>query len=595
MSVFGEGDWLPFYNINDDDLTEMLNIYGDNQLNNFLDINHIQNTLIFDQFKCSTNRYNSILDPDSNFFNKFQNIVDNCSYECLNNVKTIITPDDFSLCTLNVNSLSKNLDTFLNSICINNEYKLDLLSFCETKLTNDIENLYDIQGYQKITLNNNRQSGGLIIYVKNEFNNFEIRNDLNRKLDHIETLFTEIKIDDKSVLYGIVYRRPNTNFQDFLNEIEIILDVVSRENKTLIMSGDFNVNLLDYDKNVNVRNFVNLFVSHNLFSTIVKPTRVTGATSTLIDHIWTNIYSNCNSNGIFYDKITYHYPIFSTFSNLKNKTHNNVKSFEEIKFRNYNSVKSELLNVDWSLVLNSSICDFAYDNFITIFSAIFNKNFPLITKAVQKSHNKPYITQEIKELIIERNRLLKKSIKYPLTYYQQYKQHRNQVTKEIRNSRSKYFRSRLQSCTGDAGGTWKVINDVLKRNKKKNTKGISLIDNDNIFRDDREIANMFNEYFSNIGNNLSNKIENIEGLTASTFFHERQNLSIEMQLTNEREIVELVAELSDASAGPDTIPAKIMKQVINEIIFPITHICNISLTTGVFSKKNKTVKNYSNT
>ena len=144
-----------------------------------------------------------------------------------------------------------------------------------------------------------------------------------------------------------------------------------------------------------------------------------------------------------------YYPIFSTFSNLKNKTHNNVKSFEEIKFRNYNSVKSELLNVDWSLVLNSSICDFAYDNFITIFSAIFNKNFPLITKAVQKSHNKPYITQEIKELIIERNKLLKKSIKYSLTYYQQYKQHRNQVTKEIRNSRSKYFRSRLQSCTGD--------------------------------------------------------------------------------------------------------------------------------------------------
>ena len=64
------------------------------------------------------------------------------------------------------------------------------------------ENLYEITGYQKIALNNSRQSGGLIIYIKNRFNNFETRNDLNRKLDYIETLFTEIKLDDRSILYG---------------------------------------------------------------------------------------------------------------------------------------------------------------------------------------------------------------------------------------------------------------------------------------------------------------------------------------------------------------------------------------------------------
>ena len=213
---------------------------------------------------------------------------------------------------MNINSISKNLDTFLNSISISNEYNFDL-RFCETKLSDDIENLYDIPGYQKVTLNNTRQSGGLIIYIKDKLNNFEIRNDLKRKLDCIEALFIEIKIDNKSVIYGIVYRRPNTNFRTFLNEMEVILDAACRENKTLIISGDFNINLLDYDINANVRDFVNLFNSNNLFSTIVKPTRVTGATSTLIDHVWTNSYSNCNSNGIFYDRITDHYPIFQPF------------------------------------------------------------------------------------------------------------------------------------------------------------------------------------------------------------------------------------------------------------------------------------------
>ena len=100
------------------------------------------------------------------------------------------------------------------------------------------------------------------------------------------------------------------------------------ENKTLIISGDFYLNLLDYDVNANVRDFVNLLNSNDLFCTILKPTRVTSATSTLIDHVWTNKYSKCKSNGIFYDKITDHYPIFSTFSGLKNKIDNNDKFTE---------------------------------------------------------------------------------------------------------------------------------------------------------------------------------------------------------------------------------------------------------------------------
>ena len=211
MSIFGEGDWLPFHTVDQNDLIEILNI-NDNDQSNILHDYHISSNLIFDQFKCYTNRYNSVLDPDNNFFCNFQNLVDNCSYECLDNEKSIITPDNLSLCTLNINSISKNLDTFLNSISISNEYNFDLLSFCETKLSNDIENLYDIPGYQKVTLNNTRQNGGMIIYIEYKLNNLEIRNNLRRKLDCIETLFVNITIYTESVIYGFVYRRPTTNF-----------------------------------------------------------------------------------------------------------------------------------------------------------------------------------------------------------------------------------------------------------------------------------------------------------------------------------------------------------------------------------------------
>ena len=61
MPIFGEGDWLPFHNIDEYDFNEQLGVCNVNQSNDSLNISQIQNCLIFDQFKCDTNRYNSIL------------------------------------------------------------------------------------------------------------------------------------------------------------------------------------------------------------------------------------------------------------------------------------------------------------------------------------------------------------------------------------------------------------------------------------------------------------------------------------------------------------------------------------------------------
>ena len=38
-----------------------------------------------------------------------------------------------------------------------------------------------------------RNSGGLAVYVKSHIDNIKIRDDLNKSLDHIKTLFLEFK------------------------------------------------------------------------------------------------------------------------------------------------------------------------------------------------------------------------------------------------------------------------------------------------------------------------------------------------------------------------------------------------------------------
>ena len=58
--------------------------------------------------------------------------------------------------------------------------------------------------------------------------------------------------------------------------------------KEMILIGDFNINLLDFDKNKIFQSFVNLMFQFGMISTINKPTRVARHTATAIDHEFTN-------------------------------------------------------------------------------------------------------------------------------------------------------------------------------------------------------------------------------------------------------------------------------------------------------------------
>ena len=57
--------------------------------------------------------------------------------------------------------------------------------------------------------------------------------------------------------------------------------------KEVILIGDFNINLLDFDKNKRAQS-VNLMFRLGMIPTINKPTRVIRHTTTAVDHVFTN-------------------------------------------------------------------------------------------------------------------------------------------------------------------------------------------------------------------------------------------------------------------------------------------------------------------
>ena len=101
----------------------------------------------------------------------------------------------------------------------------------------------------------------------------------------------------------------NTSFSQLLQKIK-------RENKKTITPGDFNLNLLNYVKNIGTLEFLESLFSNNVTPQINLPTRITGTSSTLIDNILINSQENLYTSGNLTTSISDHLPQFPIIGNL---------------------------------------------------------------------------------------------------------------------------------------------------------------------------------------------------------------------------------------------------------------------------------------
>ena len=87
----------------------------------------------------------------------------------------------------------------------------------------------------------------------------------------------------KNIIVLCIYRPPRGDSHKFLNEIKTV--ICKNHEKPLFLVGDLNINSLDYWKNPNVRDFINLISQNDVFPLVNRPTRVTKISVTIIDHM----------------------------------------------------------------------------------------------------------------------------------------------------------------------------------------------------------------------------------------------------------------------------------------------------------------------
>ena len=580
---------FPFQDLNDDALS---NVFTSDNVAQVISLEVLESRSFHNvKIDASDDRFHSFdsLGAD-NFVSDSLNVINpNCSYVFPDSITSnSASMTHLSIISHNISSLPNHFDEFTLQCLHPNSF--DVIGFSETRLTQDIQHLFTLPDYHAYFSHHSRNSGGVALYVHDRFSSHG-RADLSFQEDFIESIFTEITINNESLLIGQLYRRPKSNFSLFLEKIQLIIETASQENKKCLISGDFNLDLLKADSDNKVRETVSTLNSRLFFSAVTKPTRVQGNSASLIDHIWTNFLPKLKASGVIYCNISDHFPVFSTF-NLELQ-HNEPKTEKTLYYRDYKesnitNFKSHLTEVCWDLVFASHNPEVAYDNFISLFIPSFERFFPLKCKSLKsKSFKKPYITCEIRNLIKEKNKLQKKYAKWPLSYGETFRSLRNRLKLTIRKAKADHYKMKLDQSAGDTKKTWQILNDVLHRNNKQKADKV-LIDEKEI-NDPNVITNEFNKYFTNIGENLSRLTPNVDG-DFKEFLGPSNNNHMSLTPITDRDIINVVNGLKTSSPGDDCIPINIIKKILPCILKPLKHVITKSFSMGVFPTKLKIAK-----
>ena len=101
----------------------------------------------------------------------------------------------------------------------------------------------------------------------------------------------------------------------------------------------------------------------------------------------------------------------------------------------------------------------------------------------------------------------------------------------------------------------------------------------------------FNDFFTNIGTKLANKISPLDSNYVSPLKFKNKQNSVFLNPTNTDEIIKITKNIKASnSSGIDNISTKLLKMIMNEIAPILSHIFNRSLLSGIVPSQLKIAK-----
>ena len=507
----------------------------------------------------------------------------------------------FSLLHTNISSLTANFEN-LEILLENLNHKFDIIALTETWNPEEKSKIFKaghIADYQDYTGTTGKTiKSGCGFYVSDKIK-YISRKDLDISYcdDNNEYQFKWIEISNKgkiNTIVGVCYRHPKRcSDENFNNTLKELLEKIKKENKVIIITGDFNYNLIEHELNKHTDEFINSMISNFFQPCILEPTRVIANNKpSLLDNIFINSIEKRITSGNIIDKISDHMPNFIILEDFfDNKASNQKIRVRDMKKFDKSKFLEDLQKLEIMKPLNEcESADSSYELFHNEFMKIIDKHAPYktLSKKEIKMRKKPWLTYGIHKSIKAKNRLYGKYLKTKDNFwYKRYKYHRDTLKNLIYKNKKRYFKNYFEKCLNNSKQTWKGINKLLHNNQNKKSDEIFLNIKGEIITDQKRVADKFNDFYINIAQKLVDGLGETNSKIQDYLKNPSKN-SFFIKEIEPHEVSKLIAKLDETkSSDIYGISPKLIKIASPHIANYLTIIFNKSINEGKFPEKLK--------
>ena len=403
------------------------------------------------------------IDPDSNLdINP-----DRCKYYTIDEFNSHFNNDAKGYLLLNQNIQSFNakqplLEAFLESVSIPFHTIVLTETWNQSKYLNlcQIDNFSAVHTYRDLPNRNTRggPGGGVSIFANSSIYEMNKIDTLSVCNTAIETCVARIHRKDNTSIHHFivgVYRPFTDTHENFTQALQEILSNPILNNKTVILAGDMNINLLDRN-NIHVNQYLCMLNSLNFIQTINKATRFPNGGNSVynpscLDHIFINKFSQYTAP-IYFADISDHCGVALYLEIDDAPPPINTKhriSFRLVNDENITNFENIISHTNWNFLANFNDVNEQFAAFQNYVNSAYRNCFPLKTKLISnKRKNKPWITESTLA-----------NIKLKSTYYKQFKNGiisreennrlKNRLNKEINRDKTTYYQTLLSNSKGN--------------------------------------------------------------------------------------------------------------------------------------------------
>ena len=246
-------------------------------------------------------------------------------------------------------------------------------------------------------------------------------------------------------------------------------------------------------------------------------------------------------------------------------------------------------NTNGNLVHNN--LQHAFSTFLKNYKKMLDKYFPQVRLSRKKAKDKPWITTGIKTSIKHCSNLHKKHNERPNeTRKLAWLSYKHELTNCIRAAETQYYRKLLVDHNNSCQNLWKIFVKILKKtNTKQNITKIKT--GNETITNPTQITDSFNKFFTNIGKNLADSIDNEDPYSFKKFLDKPILQSFNLCETSAPEIKYLMGKINPKkSTGSDDLPGIFINISAPLVAETLSKLFNLSICKGEYPDTLKIAK-----